>query len=787
MNVPDQPDAIVNSRTSGISRRDRWPFRPTRVVADPPEGQTGILGYQLLLGIHSHMSHVLEHPLTVVEFDITGSPRISDACDIVVTIHHPYELIHKRVSTPRTPHRCDARHATVFQPQSIRRLDRRTLLASPHWKDLEHFHRSRGGLISVVELDDDSVAIQYDCVHLGYREISFPIVVEERVLGTLNVRGICLHSAQERILDLHHSFGKTHSRYFEEYCRENPPATPESVAAEILTALEQWTAQPRRWFDERQYAEFTNRARGQVIELESLLARQLEAQRLLYVNKHASRIIHSLRPVVGTDDEALGRLWSNVNNAVQDIVPTFGIRYLTIFGPTRTCSNHTVSLSIVAKAGRLPKNIENNLTAFDPRKIPQRYLLETGDSRYVPSSGDNSAERALADAFVPTPQSDWGDYRVITIPMVGQNLHLCLVIGYSDNNLSDSLENRRGGFLDAPLRSFYGFIRFNLSSILASAAERRTTDIFRFYGHEAAQLTGNMTLVLSNYLNPPRRAVTDPRVDAGRLAEVGSTIESLVNLLHLLHTSAGVLTPETHFPRISKTRFLPLGTLFYKWKSIYRLQLKRLGMALYLPPANRDDPSRPHMYADIDLLQIVLYNLIGNALKYAWRGTMIELNCETLDPAKPDSPYLISVSDYGRAFEGERKAFDLYYRGKNVDDQNGLGIGLFIAEKLVAAHGGSIDVTSTFVSSFNVPLIEPYLGLPPQVADRDLTKRIERELPPRKREELISKVVARDHAGLPLYRPNQSDILAAIEKRTYAVTVHVRLPSETIGRGGVLE
>lgn len=98
--------------------------------------------------------------------------------------------------------------------------------------------------------------------------------------------------------------------------------------------------------------------------------------------------------------------------------------------------------------------------------------------------------------------------------------------------------------------------------------------------------------------------------------------------------------------------------------------------------------------ADALRLDEVLYNLIGNAIKYAPRGGKVELSAR-----REGDAVLISVEDSGPGIpEAEReKVFERFYRmdKSRAQDSGGRGLGLSIAYEIVAAHGGSIRIESS--------------------------------------------------------------------------------------------
>ena len=108
------------------------------------------------------------------------------------------------------------------------------------------------------------------------------------------------------------------------------------------------------------------------------------------------------------------------------------------------------------------------------------------------------------------------------------------------------------------------------------------------------------------------------------------------------------------------------------------------------------DAKLPLVYADVDRVQQVLINLIGNAIKFTPPGGSI-LAKACLVEIDPEFVY-ISVSDTGRGISAEAKPsiFERMYQAPETLDNSrtGLGLGLYIAKELVELHGGRISVNS---------------------------------------------------------------------------------------------
>jgi two-component system sensor histidine kinase KdpD len=117
-------------------------------------------------------------------------------------------------------------------------------------------------------------------------------------------------------------------------------------------------------------------------------------------------------------------------------------------------------------------------------------------------------------------------------------------------------------------------------------------------------------------------------------------------------------------------------------------------------------PDLPRVKADPERTKDILVNLIDNANLYSPKEAPITISAETTGDC-----VTTHVADRGPGIEDFEQGmiFDKFYRGK---DQRylvrGTGMGLPIAKAIVAAHGGTISVTSQLghgsVFSFTLPV-----------------------------------------------------------------------------------
>lgn len=121
---------------------------------------------------------------------------------------------------------------------------------------------------------------------------------------------------------------------------------------------------------------------------------------------------------------------------------------------------------------------------------------------------------------------------------------------------------------------------------------------------------------------------------------------------------------------------------------VYRYRAEREGMTLEL-----DLPSpSPVAMLDERAIELLLINLIDNALKYAKEGKLVRVGVQSRGGRVE-----IRVSDHGPGIapDDRRRIFERFVRGSNAGQSvRGSGIGLALVSHIAAAHGGKAWVES---------------------------------------------------------------------------------------------
>ena len=86
-----------------------------------------------------------------------------------------------------------------------------------------------------------------------------------------------------------------------------------------------------------------------------------------------------------------------------------------------------------------------------------------------------------------------------------------------------------------------------------------------------------------------------------------------------------------------------------------------------------------------------LYNILDNGIKYSQKGSYINIRIKEYEMF-----VCIQIQDEGTGLTEDEipMVFQRFYRGENVRDEEGVGLGLYLARQIVEEQGGYIKVSS---------------------------------------------------------------------------------------------
>ncbi len=120
-------------------------------------------------------------------------------------------------------------------------------------------------------------------------------------------------------------------------------------------------------------------------------------------------------------------------------------------------------------------------------------------------------------------------------------------------------------------------------------------------------------------------------------------------------------------------------------------------------------PENSFVYADQNMIQTVIRNLIGNAIKFTPENGTIEISSET-----ENKKLMVSIKDSGIGISREQQEklfnFGEFNTTSGTEGEQGTGLGLQICQEFIKKHGGTLRLNSlvgkgsTF--TFDIPVWE---------------------------------------------------------------------------------
>jgi signal transduction histidine kinase len=217
----------------------------------------------------------------------------------------------------------------------------------------------------------------------------------------------------------------------------------------------------------------------------------------------------------------------------------------------------------------------------------------------------------------------------------------------------------------------------------------RMADTLEGVEQRRRELVGDMThelrtplTVLEGYLEGLADSTIAPSPDIYQvLAKETTRLRRLVNdLQELSQAEAG---------------YLPIHAERFNLQPLFRSLLERFSTQLLEggPTFQLDCPAElPSVLADVERVEQILVNLLGNALRYTEAGTIM------LQAWSEPKKVWIAIVDTGIGIAAEDlpHVFERFWRSDRSRDRHsgGSGIGLAISRRLVELQGGQIEVES---------------------------------------------------------------------------------------------
>lgn len=254
----------------------------------------------------------------------------------------------------------------------------------------------------------------------------------------------------------------------------------------------------------------------------------------------------------------------------------------------------------------------------------------------------------------------------------------------------------------------------------------------RMYRHENAHISNRLMDDINRYFENSGQRFLKAEEEKRRLVcnDMRNTVQLISNIADNLSfvTGTGIAVRDPQ----EEVIIFDIVDMLYKWQIMFRDVLVARNLEINVCRGGYDPSSIGYKMAGIilrnsselitrqsrkleeapreirinaRLFELLVYNLVDNAVKYAYRGTNIYLIW-----GKFENDYELSVTSYGPRMPDGDTMYGLYARGKDERSISGDGLGLYIVKKI--ANKLNLNVShdgNEMFSRFNVPLISWYI------------------------------------------------------------------------------
>ncbi|HEY5644531.1 MAG TPA: ATP-binding protein, partial [Pseudomonadales bacterium] len=242
---------------------------------------------------------------------------------------------------------------------------------------------------------------------------------------------------------------------------------------------------------------------------------------------------------------------------------------------------------------------------------------------------------------------------------------------------------------------------------ISERIEREQAEKQRQVAEAATQAKSEFLANMSHEIRTPMNAIVgfsklalESSLDRKQHEYVTSIRNAAENLLTLVSDVLDFSKIEAG-KLVLESRPFNLADTLHDVERLFRTEVRRRNLKFEIRDRTRDHERFPEsgtLLGDALRLQQVLVNLIGNAVKFTEKGSIV-VDAEVMAAAQGQLVLRFSVTDTGIGISEDELArlFDSFVQAETSTTRRygGTGLGLTISERLVDLMGGEIQVTST--------------------------------------------------------------------------------------------
>ena len=568
-------------------------------------------------------------------------------------------------------------------------------------KPLDFFAESCKNYLPNLTTENGRAFLVYDCPMLGYCEMCYPIYFNAKIIGFLFVGEILLEKKlgikesianefmaqqKQRILgDYIHKWEDKHpDNKFKEACITVDDKPSETILDDYGHNLSLRIVDNKHILTDTEFNSLIKQCCKEVENLEGYLKEKWMEKRAGYYHNIIKSIkngfdqtYNSIRSQDHITYNEVQYLLNIIWEVVAEIKNRFGFKYCRLF-------------ENLPYIGREPSVLTTDLQKFGECKYDEEHLTCNFSNASLSmticnSSLNNSSNNPL---LCFSTDSQFPIDSATNVALACENLAVLFGIETS----MELQQNENLPILFQEISRLFLHMSTDLDRISTLFIQQQHEKTLHMYRHECAHLAQRIQTNNRYYSNRERYEF----LSTEKKENIYRDIKSVALMLQHLSTNIGLLLGSVNREKLKDNyKNVDIRDELNKWRAMFRLELKKRNLRIFNTTAPLDYNIQFNTHED--LLSIILYNLIDNAIKYAYWGTNI--CCEVL----PDQ---ISIKDYGIEIEPGYRPYDMYYRDiRNVGNNLGDGIGLYSSKRAANILGLELFHTCKKVSNYNIPFV----------------------------------------------------------------------------------
>lgn len=395
--------------------------------------------------------------------------------------------------------------------------------------------------------------------------------------------------------------------------------------------------------------------------------------------------------------------WTIISNCIAPYLKMVNAYELLVFIDDQTLTNEPSS---VICGIQLNPYIEQNCSnTFD----------FSWDNKYTNSIYTRNNEGDLINEVlfnhISNKDIDYSSEQYDIIARFGKLQPFAVVIRYLESSKIINYGKIRRTVLEH-LETFFLKVGQELVHLSVRKSEQINKSVLRIYRHE---IIHQIEVLNHNNLFLDMKKLKE--TDENKLRHVAEDQRQCIHELDFITHNINVFTGklEHRLMDVDKGQSIDVGNDIIN-KAISLYQRAKRDKCLWFSVQNT--AANDVINTNLSLLDMIFFNLMSNAIKYAYSGTKIVIGFN--DRMDYNRPHSISLTDFGSSVDADyqTQVFQMYFRGNNTYGQiEGSGLGLYVANEVARVLDAKLTWTCDKISDYNVPILMRYLHLMPGSID----------------------------------------------------------------------